>query len=292
MRIFSIKEIGEKKIAIFTLVQSNNRDTMRFKLTLKVEKTAFGNKIPINYQYEQSAAIYQILSRANKRFATWLHDNGFKVQQKNFKLFTFSRLIIPKYQIYKENERMVIDSDQIYWYISFLPEKTTEEFIKGIFMSQYFEIGDRISTVRFSVQAIDILPFPEFNPEMTFKTLSPIVLSTKDDDSKVKYLSPADERAKGNILLGLMRKYEAYYGEPYAGSLDYDFTLLNEPKPVLVKIKADTPEETRVKGYMCEMKIKLSEALMKVMYEAGCGSKSSQGFGFLEEIKAPNWVRS
>ena len=35
---------------------------MRFKLILEVNKKAYGNIIPINYQYEQSAAIYKILS--------------------------------------------------------------------------------------------------------------------------------------------------------------------------------------------------------------------------------------
>lgn len=34
---------------------------MRFKLQLEVNKRAFGNRLPINYQYEQSSAIYRIL---------------------------------------------------------------------------------------------------------------------------------------------------------------------------------------------------------------------------------------
>ena len=38
---------------------------MRFKLILEINKRAFGNKLPINYQYEQSAAIYKILSGAD-----------------------------------------------------------------------------------------------------------------------------------------------------------------------------------------------------------------------------------
>ena len=42
---------------------------MRFKLTLDVNKKVFGNIIPINYQYEQSAAIYKILSKADVSFS-------------------------------------------------------------------------------------------------------------------------------------------------------------------------------------------------------------------------------
>lgn len=37
---------------------------MRFKLQLEVNKNVFGNRLPINYQYEQSAVIYRILARA------------------------------------------------------------------------------------------------------------------------------------------------------------------------------------------------------------------------------------
>jgi len=50
---------------------------MRFRLRLYVNKQVYGNVLPINYQYEQSAAIYKILSRSGEDYATWLHDNGF-----------------------------------------------------------------------------------------------------------------------------------------------------------------------------------------------------------------------
>lgn len=63
---------------------------MRFKLTLEVNKKAFGNRLPINYQYEQSCVIYKILARANKDYATWLHENGFRKENgKTFKFFSY-----------------------------------------------------------------------------------------------------------------------------------------------------------------------------------------------------------
>ncbi len=34
---------------------------MRFRLKLEVNKNAFGNILPIDYQYAQSAVIYKIL---------------------------------------------------------------------------------------------------------------------------------------------------------------------------------------------------------------------------------------
>ncbi|KAA6331405.1 hypothetical protein EZS27_019988 [termite gut metagenome] len=255
---------------------------MRFKLTLKVEKAYFGNAIPINYQYELSAVIYKILAKSNEQYATWLHDNGFELGHKRFKLFTFSRLLVPQYEIDKENERLIIRSERVEWYISFLPEKSTERFIQGIFMSQDFEIGDKKSCTRFAVLNVEAMPALEYRKEgITFETMSPICISTKDDNWATKYLSPIDLKSKENIILGLTNKYEAFYGKKYAGRLDYDFQVLNTPKPVLVKIKAGMAEETKLKGYMCRFKTNLQEELMKLMYEGGIGEKGSLGFGMV-----------
>lgn len=85
---------------------------MRFKLTLQVNRQAFGNVLPINYQYEQSAVIYRILSRANKEFSLWLHENGYMLENgKRFKLFAYSPLKIMKREIYHEAKRIGILCD-------------------------------------------------------------------------------------------------------------------------------------------------------------------------------------
>ena len=42
---------------------------MRFRLILTVDRRSFGDLLPINYQYEQSAVIYRILSKASEEYA-------------------------------------------------------------------------------------------------------------------------------------------------------------------------------------------------------------------------------
>lgn len=71
---------------------------MRFVITLRVNARKFGRLLPLNYQYEMSAVIYKILSSADTEFATWLHENGFQMDNgKQFKLFTFSAHIVCNY---------------------------------------------------------------------------------------------------------------------------------------------------------------------------------------------------
>jgi len=254
---------------------------MRFKLTLEVNKHKFGSAIPLNYQYEQSAVIYKILSEANNEYTKWLHDNGYFRDRKQFKLFTYSRLQIPLYKIRKSDERLIINSNTIEWYISFLPEKSTETFIKGIFMNRIFQIGDKRSKAEFAVQHIEVLPMPEFTKDTIFETLSPICISKREINNRTSYLSPKDIYAKEAIFTSLVNRYEAFYNRPYSGSNYFDFKVLDEPKSVLVKIKSGTPQETKVRGFMCKFRAIGDNELVKIMYENGAASKNSQGFGMV-----------
>jgi CRISPR-associated endoribonuclease Cas6 len=257
---------------------------MRFKLTLNIEKHIFGNRLPLNYQYELSGVIYKILSLASEDYATWLHDNGFTLDTKQFKLFTYSRLVIPAYTIEKETAQIKINSDAVEWYISFLPEESTDKFVQGVFMNQIFQLGDIKSKVQFRVQSVQVLPTPEFEPEMTFETLSPICISLRNESGKTDYLSPSDNRSKESILFSLLNRYNAFYGRPYSGDKNFDLTLLTSPKPVLVTFKANTEYESKVKGYMCKFRMKANPDLMKLVYECGVGMKGSQGWGMVKMV--------
>ena len=257
---------------------------MRFKLLLQVNKRAFGNKLPINYQYEQSAAIYKILSSADLKYASWLHDNGFQLESgKRFKLFTFSRFKIPQRRILPKEERLLILSDTVEWQNGFLPEKSTDSFIQGIFQDQIFEIGDKKSVVQFIVQSVEILPEPDYSNKKIFITMSPLCLKFHRIDNNTDYLSPTDVRASFVLFNGLFDRYRLFYGKecPYSLS-ECKLKVLNEPKSVVVKLKADTREETKVRGFLCKIEVQAPIELMRLMYEGGVGSLTSQGFGCLK----------
>ena len=84
--------------------------------------------------------------------------------------------------------------------------------------------------------------------------------------------------------MSLLNRYVAYYGKPYQGILNYDFTVTNVLKSKLITIKADTPQQTRVKGFLCEFRMKAPKELMNIMYESGIAEKGSSGFGMVEKI--------
>ena len=256
---------------------------MRFRLVLDVNRHAFGSRLPINYQYEQSAAIYRILSSADESYAEWLHDNGFRLESgKTFKLFTYSRFKIDEYRVLRSKERLQTLSDTVEWQISFLPEKSTENFIQGLFQDKVFEIGDAKSVVQFIVRSVEVMPEPDYSGKMVFATMSPICLKFHRSDGRTDYLSPLDVRAPFLLFNGLFDKYKLFYGKdcPYAMP-ECRLKVLDEPKSVLVKIKAGMPEETRIRGFMCKLEMEAPIELMRLMYEGGVGVLYSHGFGCL-----------
>lgn len=146
---------------------------MRFKLTLQIQPEAMGRELPINYQYPLQGVIYHTLEKSDLQFSTWLHENGYQMNGKRFKLFTFSNLIVPQYGIDKQRERLIVKSDFVTLYITFLPEKSTQQFIQGLFQQQTFQVSDYISGVQFMVREIQVMPSLDYYPNMVFRTLSP-----------------------------------------------------------------------------------------------------------------------
>lgn len=260
--------------------------TMRFKLILSTINNK--NILPLNYQYEISSSIYKIISNANNEFASWLHDSGYIDDSKKFKFFTFSNLKVPEYKI--SGDRMLILSNEIEMQISFLPTESIEHFITGLFKSQHFIIGDKTSKVDFIVNRIEAINEPIFCDEMTFKSLSPICISYRDEKSKYPdYLYPEGEIYKKLFLKNLVEKYNIFYKKQAQFNTDnFSLEILSKPKSRLITIKANTKEETKIRAYSYKFKIKASKELLRLGYYAGFGEKNSMGFGCCEVLEIRN----
>lgn len=263
---------------------------MRFKISLSIDQHPFGNRLPFNYQYELSAVIYKILANADQSFAEWLHDNGFVADKKIFKLFSFSRLQIPQYRT--EGSFMKILSETAEWYLSFLPERSTQEFIQGVFREQQFELGNRQARIRCRVQSIEMLPLPQFTEQMSFRTLSPMCVTLKRENGTDEYVAPDHPMAKELIRQNLLEKYKASTGNDFPDNdFAFDFKVTSQPRSSLVTIKADTPQESKVRGYNCRFQLTAPEELMRIAYDCGIGSKNSLGFGMVEEMDRENKLK-
>ncbi len=260
---------------------------MRFRITLRIDREQFGDIMPINYQYELSAWIYKTLAKSDASYSTWLHDNGYTyTDAKVFKFFCFSQLHFYGFEILQQEERIKVVGDLVDWYVSFMPEKGTETFVKGLFGNNTIIIGDAKSKVAFKIINVEGQYPIRYYDKMTFETMSPVCMKRMMPDGRVKYISPKEDDYKDLVLQNLISKYTTFYGKEYYSEYN-DFVFepdLNRVKSSLITIKADTPQQTKVKGFKFRFTVTGDPKLMKFIYEGGLGMSNSIGFGFVKEI--------
>lgn len=253
---------------------------MRFELTLTVDRGQ-GTLLPCNYMYELCSVIYKILNEGDPVFTAWLHDKGFTNEKKAFKLFTFSNLLIPRFKI--EGDRLDIWCDDIRLIVSFYPIEAIDAFVIGLFKDRRIELGDRTSKVTFDVGAVKRLPEPEFKETMRFRTLSPIFIDEKTEEGRpTRHLSPSDPQFPFLLNYNLLEKYRAFYQkEPSPEWQPLEVRVIGEPKMKVITIKNNTPQETKLRAYNCQLEISGEIELLKLLYASGAGRQNSLGFGFV-----------
>ncbi len=257
---------------------------MRLKLHLSViAKQNNKPEIPINYQYELSSWIYKTLNFGNPEFSEWLHSQGYISENKSFKLFTFSHFNIEKFRINKD--RLQILSPEISLTLSFLPIKAIETFVMGIFKNQKFGIGDKQSQVDFVVKSVERMPEPEFIKKMKYRCISPIFIDKIIDEQKHKsFLSPEQEGYEELFSTNLISKLLAHREFSSINPSEIKIKHFGKIRKKGIAIKANTPQETKLIGYMFDFELQAPPELQRIGYYAGFGRLNSQGFGCCELI--------
>jgi CRISPR-associated endoribonuclease Cas6 len=264
---------------------------MRFKIILHLPHPN-NVTLPINYQFELSSWIYRTIEHANPDFSAWLHEKGYSSGAQRFKFFTFSHIDIPYGGFERSDDRLIIRSETCSLQISFLLEDAALPFITGIFQHQEFEIGDKTSRARFRVKSIELQPEPEFSNQMSFATLSPIVVSRSrlsEGNKNAQYLSPGEPAYERLFLHNLIDKAlvaNPKLADTLAATNDFHFQHQGTVYKKGVIIKAGTPMQTKVIGYAFHFTVNAPKELLRIGFHAGFGENNSQGFGCVKIIKA------
>ena len=261
---------------------------MRIKLTLNL--TTKHRMLPMDYQYYISAWIYKVLKQADSDFAHFLHEKGYgKSDTKLYKLFCFSRLDFGRPKLWKEKKLFEISAKEITLKISFGVNEAATNFIKGLFISQEFYIGDRFNGIDFKVVSVEVLTEPKFSETMKYHLETPWVVSYKNENDKYpQYLS-----ANHNSFNMLAAKHivEKYNNTLQSNSLTIDnikLCLTSDFKRSGIALKPGTKEQTRVIGNLFDFELTTLTEVHQMIWNAGISEKSSSGFGWVEEKRVLN----
>ena len=269
---------------------------MQFKLHLKPVRD--GQKLLFNYQYPLQSWLYGLISKADKDYASFLHNRGYEVpnSRKTFKHFTYSSLQITNANpVRKGDTYMQLRSDSISLIVSFFMDKAAEDFIVGIFQHQEMSIYNRELRADFVVERVETLALPEFiNSEsnkttMTFKTISPMVIAEKIGDLD-QYLNPTDDAFARFFALNLYDRYSSLQGEmgmkidAFTAQNIVKFRLLSAPERIKKRgftIKEGKEKsETKVIGYYnFTFEITAPAEMIEVGFLGGFGKECAMGCG-------------
>lgn len=229
--------------------------------------------IPIHYNYLIQSAIYAALPVDTARH---LHNKGFILGNRSFRLFSFSRLTgkfifdSKKSTIaFPEETLLVITSPDADFFLPLVNNLLTRNCLrlgKSIF---------NVEEVRFDRQLAE-------NDTLTIRTLSPAVsystLLRPEGGKYTCYYQPGEKDFERLISANLVKKYEAFHGHrPPDGEVQV--RPLNRPR-----LHVTTYKGTVVKGYTCRIRLDGPQELLQMALDAGLGGKGSQGYGCVEKL--------
>lgn len=227
--------------------------------------------LPTHYNHILQGFIY---NNINADLAEFLHEKGYILKNRNFKLFTYSN-ILTKGQV--KNSKLFFGKN-VEWVVKSPIPEFINSFGTYILQKDDLRLGNNKVTINqtlLSKQKVEC-------EEIAVKTLSPIVAYStfaKENGSKYTcYFSPHENDFSRIIKENIIKKYTAFYGDL---GKDVEFTIQQISN---VNLNIVYYKDFLIKGYSGKFKIRGDKRLLELALDAGVGSKNSQGFGCIQQI--------
>lgn len=258
------------------------------RIKLKLESLSTNASISFNYNYSFSSMIYRILSESSSEYADFLHAEGYRSGNKQFKFYTFSRPWIDRQEI--RNGRIYVLPGTLSWQIASPMDDFLNNLVNGLFQAGELILADEHFTNHFQICQIETIAPPLFTEEMHFSCLAPLTVSVKEDrngQSHKLYVRPDDPRFSELIRQNLIEKYRTLNKcEPVDNRLEFAFNWEDIKRrggvdkiSKLIKYK-----DINIRGYLAPFTVTGNKELIQLGYECGFGNANSQGFGMVEAV--------
>ncbi|MDL1972174.1 MAG: CRISPR-associated endoribonuclease Cas6 [Deltaproteobacteria bacterium] len=242
---------------------------MRIEVNLNAE---FPLVLPKSHNHILQGFIYSLLDPLLRRR---LHKEGYPYEKRRFKLFTFSRLL-GRVRVVKEDFEF---SPPLKLVISSPKGEILQSLAEGLLKSPEFVLGKNIVYI----DSINVAARPSFNNEVKIKMLSPVTVRSTlygaDGSKKSYYYSPFEREFCRLIRENLRKKYKIVFDKDLGH--DFEFSIKPEKVPPSCE-KVIIYKGTVIKAWMGIYTLKGDPKVIHLAYDAGLGSKNSQGFGCFE----------
>jgi len=227
--------------------------------------------LPVHHNHILQGLVYRHMD--NPTIRSYLHEHGFPLGKRKFKLFTFSRLK-GSAVTYKEETKELIFTPPLRLVICSPVSFILQEIGTGFLRQGKVRMGRAVLEAQgMSVNAPQVTSSP-----IRVRMLSPLVVYSTLEGNGGKYTyyyMPYEERFAELVGQNLRKKYLLVYGrEPYIP----DFSI----RPLRLRdqdFKVTYFKDTLIKGWMGDYELEGDPELLQLALDAGLGSKNSQGYG-------------
>ncbi len=236
-------------------------------------------EFPLGYNREVQGMIYSNLDSA---LADWIHNEGLSSGKRSFKFFTFSR-IMGRFRREGDSIRF---SSPVKLHISSIHEQILQSLAEHLLRGPVVHLGEQAC----DVLSIEVEKLPQMAKPVRVHTLSPITiystLTTADGRKKTYYYAPSERDWEEQILENLRRKARAIgWSERQLGNLDNGKASVRPVRVSNRDLKIIKYRDTVIKAWAGIYELDLPEPFFLLAYDAGLGSKNSQGFGMVEVVE-------
>lgn len=232
--------------------------------------------LPIHYNYILQGFLYKNLT--DKDYLDFLHESGYQLENKRFKLFTYSRLL-GKFRILKSAGKIAFSSP-----FTLVVSSGVEQFITDL--AETLIRSDRVflGDTSLEIKSISVHKKVTLTDTVKIKMLSPIVAYKTVLDGEKKrtdYYSPWQNEFGQLVTNNLLNKYQIINGE-LPDRVDFRVIPNGNQEEKFAKII--NYKDFHIKAYAGIYWLKGNPELIQVAYDTGLGSKNSQGFGCWEVV--------
>lgn len=242
---------------------------MQYKLTLTSKEDIL---LPFQYNHILQAAILSMIN--DEGYAEFIHEKGYYHEKRNYKLYTFSRLI-GRAKVDRTNKTFNYGKT-CSMYIASMDNKFLT-FILSKFLTENIYIRLRQNQV--SINSIELLDTKDLQTTEFITTVSPITtystLYSPEGKRKTYYYSPYEKEFSEHIAANLKKKYFAFYSE-YPADDSFEIRVEGGIKESVFNYKGNI-----VKGWTGDFLLNGSEEMIKTAFAAGLGSRNSIGMGMV-----------
>ncbi len=234
-------------------------------MRLKVSLDCNNLTLPMKNKHIVQGVIYNMFDR--KTLGSFYHDQGYRKDDKLFKMFVFSDLF-GRYTLSGGN---IVFDGPVSLYIDSLSDDFTQIVYEFLVRNSRLYINHQ----EVGISGIDISDLQHFNGRKQFVvyTLSPVVTYTSED-GYFTYYKPGDYMFHSLILKNIADKARAFgyrLPDPY-----FKISRVSELKKRIVYFK-----NTFYEAYHCKMRVLTDYDTLNIAYHTGLSAKGSCGFGMI-----------